>query len=249
MQAFLTLFYRMLRSSVIVTLFLTFVGTTHLCAQNTGTVFSPDVRAGNQGFDIRFAYDPDADSLAKRAHYQYAFNDAFRMRGIVTHRSDDVENWDYRYFRLEGQYQFLEDENAPIDSAVRVELQYADGDDPASRVRVGWTNKLDLNDDWQVRGILLTGHQFGPESSGGYLLQTRAQIGRALNDSLTLALDYFGDFNDTNDIGSFDEQEHQLGPTLKFDLTDRIEGMAGTLFGVSEGTPDVEYRIFLSYAL
>jgi hypothetical protein len=239
----------MLRFPAFLSVCLTVLGLSHLCAQNTGTVFSPDVKAATQAVEVRFAYDPNGESLAKRAHYQYAFNDAFRMRGIVTFRSDDVENWDYRYVRLEGQYQFLEDEDAMIDSAVRVELQYADGDDPASRVRLGWTNKIDLNEDWQVRGILLTGHQFGPESSGGYLLETRGQISRALNDSLTLALDYFGDFNDTNDIGSFDEQEHQLGPTLKFDLSDRLGGMAGALFGLSDSTSDVEYRIFLTYAL
>lgn len=116
-------------------------------------------------------------------------------------------------------------------------------------MRVGWSNKLDLNDLWQVRGILLTGHRFGPESDGGYLLQARAQISRELTDSLGLALDYYGDFNDSNAVGSFDEQEQQLGPLLKFDLGENLSGMAGVLFGVSEATADREFRIFLSYDL
>lgn len=220
-----------------------------LQAQNTGTVFSPDIKADDREWELRLAYDNDADTFAKRLHYQHAFSEAFRMRGIVTYRSDSTQDFDYRYFRLEGQYQFLEDETAGFDSALRLELQFADGDDPPSRVRLGWTNKYDLNDLWQVRGILLTGHRFGPESPGGYLLETRAQISRKLNDSLAVAVDYYGDFNDTNRVGSFDDQEHQLGPVLKFDLTDKIEGMAAILFGLSDSTAEREFRLFLTYAL
>lgn len=230
-------------------LLLFFLTTTGISAQNTGTVFSPDVKPGTQGFDLRFAYDEDADSLAKRFHYQYAFDDALRLRGIAAFRSDDVEEGDFRYFRLEGQYQFLEDDQAPFDSALRVELQFADGDDPPSRVRVGWSNQFNLNDAWQVRGILLTGHRFGPESSGGYLLESRAQISRELNESLTLGLDYYGDYNTTNNTGSFDNQEHQLGPVLKFDLIEDLSGMAGVLFGLSDATADREFRLFFFYAI
>lgn len=220
-----------------------------LNAQNTGTVFSPDVKAHTQALEVRFAYDEDADSLAQRMHYQYAFNDAFRMRGVASFRSDDEESEDFRYFRLEGQYQFLEDEDAGFDSAIRVELQFADGDDPSSRTRVGWANKYDLSENWQIRGILLTGHRFGPGSPGGYLLESRAAISREINDQFTLALDYYGDFNTTDDVGSFDEQEHQLGPMLKFDLTDHIGGMAGILFGLSESAAEAEFRLFVSYAM
>lgn len=217
--------------------------------QNTGTVFSPDVEADTRGVDVRFAYDGDADSLAQRVHYQHSFSDAFRLRGVAAYNSDSSTNFDYRYFRLEGQYQFLEDDQAPFDSAVRAELQFADGDNLPSRVRFGWSNKMDLNKLWQIRGILLTGHRFGPESSGGYLLGARAQLSRKLNDSVTLAVDYYGDFNDTNEVGSFEEQAHQLGPMVKFDLSDRLGGMAGVLFGVSDAAADSEFRLFLNYAL
>jgi len=218
-----------------------------LSGQNTSTVFSPDVKAGSQALEFRFGYDPDADSLAKRLHYQYAFNDAFRLRGIVLYRSDETEDWDYRYYRLEAQYQFLEDDTAPFDSALRFEFQYADGDDRPSRVRLAWTSKMDLNEDWQIRKNILTGHQFGPESTGGYLLETRAQVTRKLNDRFKLGVDYYGDLNDTNDFGSFDEQEHQLGPILKFDATDRLSGFAGVLYGISDSAADVEYRLILTY--
>ncbi len=50
-------------------------------------------------------------------------------------------------------------------------------------------------------------------------------------------------------IGSFHDQQHQLGPVLKFDLTDKIEGMAGLLFGLTDRTAEREFRLFVTYAL
>lgn len=219
-----------------------------LQAQNTTTVFSPDVDKGEKELEGRFAYDPDADSFAKRLHYQYGFTESFRLRGIAAFRSDDDERGDFRYFRLEGQYQFLEDEKAGFDSALRAELQIADGDDPASRVRLAWTNKYDINENWQVRGIFITGHQFGPESDGGYLLGVRGQISRKITDSFKLAIDYYGDLNDTNEVGSFDEQEHQIGPIALFDVTESLKAHVGVLFGASEAAADTDFRVFLTQA-
>jgi len=90
----------------------------------------------------------------------------------------------------------------------------------------------------------LTGHQFGEQSNGGYLLEARAQISRKLSDKYRIGVDYFGDLNTTDDLGSFDEQEHQFGPLLKF-KSGMWSGLIGPLFGVSDGAPDTEWRIHL----
>lgn len=213
--------------------------------QNTGTVFSPDVTAGKKAAEYRIAWDPDRDTFAQRVHYQYGLLENLRLRAILSFRSSDAESFDFRYLRLEGMVQLLEDQAAGFDSALRLEIQLADGDDPPSRFRLGWSNKVDLDEFWQLRGILLTGHQFGADSSDGFLLESRAQISRKWGDRYRFGVDYYGDFNDTEDIGSFDEQEHQIGPLLKFDLTDRFSGQAGILFGISDAAADQEFRLNL----
>lgn len=216
--------------------------------QNTSNVFSPDVSAGNQAVEWRFTYDPEGDQYATRLHYQYAFNDALRMRGIVLYEgAADGDDFDYQYFRWETQWQFVEDQDHGWDSALRFEVQLADGDDPPSRVRLAWSSKFDLADDWQYRFIFITGREIGARSGEGLLLETRTRLRYTLTDQLDLALDLYSDFNDTRRVGGFAEQEHQLGPLLQWEIADGIELNAGVLIGISEAAADTEWRTHLIF--
>ncbi|MEM0897226.1 MAG: transporter [Verrucomicrobiota bacterium] len=217
-------------------------------AQNTSSVFSPDVTKGKSAIEYRSAFDPDNDAFVHRLHYQYAFTDSWRLRIIGLQDGDDSDAFAYRYTRLEAMWQFLEDEDFGWDSALRFELQIAEDDSPPSRFRVAWSGKVDLDDHWQLRGNFLTGHEFGEESDDGYLLESRAQISRKITDKWRLAVDYYGDMNDTENFGSFDEQEHQLGPLLKFKTGGRLSGQFGALFGISEAAADTELRLHLTYS-
>jgi hypothetical protein len=216
-----------------------------LQAQNTSSVFSPDVVKGRHAAEYRASYDLEKDFFSHRIHYQYGFNDSFRGRVILTQRKEDTEDFDFRYMRLEGLWQFLEHEKAGWDSALRFELQIADGDDPPSRFRVGWTSKVDFADDWQFRFNFLTGRQFGNEAGKGALLENRAQLTYKVADPIRLGVDYYGDMNDTEDVGNWKEQEHQIGPIIKFNLGGGWKGQAGPLFGISNAATDTELRIFL----
>lgn len=220
--------------------------TTPTEAQNTGSVFSPDVVKGRHSAEYRSSYDLENDFFSHRIHYQYGFTDSLQGRVILTQRKEDSEDFDFRYVRLEGMWQFLEDEKAGFDSALRFELQLADGDDPPHRFRVGWSNKVDIDENWQFRGILMSGRQFGNNSGKGALLETRAQLTRKIADPIRLGVEHYGNMNDTETIGSFKEQEHQVGPVIKFKLGGGWSGQAGPLFGLSNEAPDTELRLFLT---
>lgn len=214
-------------------------------AQNTSSVFSPDVVKGRHQIEYRGVYDVDAERYTQRIHYQYGLTDYFRGRAILTQNMDGEQDFDFRYARLEGLWQFLENEKAWIDSALRFELQLVDGDDPPHRFRIGWTGKVDFNEYWQARANFLTGREFGENSSDGWLLEARGQVTRKLTDHIRLGVDYYGDLNDTEDIGGFDDQEHQIGPILKFTLGAGWKGQFGPVFGMSDAAADAELRLFL----
>lgn len=169
------------------------------------------------------------------------------MRLILLQSGNENNNLEFRYLRWEGMWQFLEDEEVGWDSALRFEVQLADTDDLPSRVRLAWSSKWDLDSNWQFRTNVLTKHQFGEDAGDGYFLEGRAQLTRKWTANTRIGVDWYGDFNTIEDIGSFDEQEHQLGPLLKFDLDENWGGQAGVLLGVSDAAADSEFRLHLIY--
>ncbi len=219
---------------------------------NTSSVFSPDVSAGDQSFEYRSSFEPgedgDPDVFAHRLHYQQSFNDRTRWR-IMGVQSDKDEGLEFRYTRLELQHQFHEDEEAGFDSALRFELQIAEGDDTPSRARVAWTGKVDATPRWQLRANFLTGKQFDSGAKSGLLLETRWQATYKLDGGARIGLEMFNDLNTTADVGSFDEQEHTLGPIVKFGLGKGWRAEASYHAGLSDDASDDTFRLHIRYKL
>jgi hypothetical protein len=219
-----------------------------LAAQNLSNVFSPDVDAGEQEFEWRVAWDPDTDSIASRAHIQYGLNESWRLRLIASGRDRPGDRLNHRYLRFEAQWQILEDQDAGWDSALRFEAQGADGDDTPHRLRVAWSNKWALGENWQLRLIGLAARQVGPDRASGILLESRARVATDLTNRLGLAIDLFSDYGSTADLADFDEQEHQIGPLLQIDLGGGFDVSLGALFGLTDASSDVELRSHFIWA-
>lgn len=214
-------------------------------AQSTALVFGPEVIAGEGTVDFRLGYDADEDRWIYRNHVQYSFSDSFNLRGLTLHTIDASNSWDFRLFRVEGLWQFLEDEKAGWDSALRFELEVAEGDNLPSRFRLAWSGMYNISKIWQVRGNFLTGYEIGPASAPGALFEVRAQASRKLNNKARLAFDYFGNMNNTEAFGNWESQRHQVGPTLSFVLSRHIQVIGGALFGISQAASDSEYRAII----
>ncbi len=219
-----------------------------LFANNTTSVFSPEVKEDSSAFEYRFSFLPDGDqALAHRFHYERALNDAWRWR-IIGQFSETTGDFEYRYARLELQWQFLESEIVGWDSAFRFEFQAADGDDRPSRGRVAWTGKWNFDSGLELRGNFLTGRQFGAESGEGFLLETRAQATIPVTDKLRFGVEMFNDMNDTETFGSFNTQEHTIGPVIKMSLGDDLKLLGSYLFGISDAADSHDLRLHLTWS-
>ena len=218
---------------------------------NTSSVFSPDVNEGDLSIEYRASYVPGEDgapsAFAQRFHIQRALNDTFRLRVIGTQSKRGGGSLSYNYTRFEFQHQYKEDHDSGWDAAYRLELQLSDRTGRPDRFRIGWTGKVDLNDDWQFRANLMLGRQFGDNPASGVLVETREQLTRKFAGG-RIGLEMFNNINSTADFGSFDEQEHQLGPIAKYKIGKRSVN-ASYLFGLSDGAPDDNLRIHLIYPL
>lgn len=137
---------------------------------NTSSVFSPDVKAGDQSAEYRASYIPDEgteDSVfAQRIHVQHALDDSWRLRVIGAWNRLGSDNSEYNYTRFELQHQYLEDQDHGWDAAIRYELQISDRAGRPARLRLGWTG-WDIDNNWQLRANLMLGRQFGENAGSG----------------------------------------------------------------------------------
>ncbi|MCR9259788.1 MAG: transporter [Pseudomonadaceae bacterium] len=219
---------------------------------NTSGVFSPDVKAGDRMWEYRTSFEPNdggvEDVFSHRLHYQHALNDQSRLR-LIGLQSDNGGDLEFRYMRVEYQYQYLEDEDAGWDSALRFELQIAEGDDLPHRFRVAWTGKVDVTDRWQLRANLITGREFHSGADSGLSVETRWQATYAVGGGTRFGIEAFNDLNTTDDFGGFNEQEHQAGPIVKMRLGRGWSLDFSYLFGLSDDAPDENLRMHLKYSL
>lgn len=219
---------------------------------NTSSVFSPDVNEGDRMWEYRTSFEPNdggvEDVFAHRLHYQHALDGQTRVR-LIGLQSDSGSGLEFRYVRAELQYQFLEDEVAGWDSAVRFELQLAEGDNLPHRFRVAWTGKVDATDRWQLRANLMTGREFHSGADSGIALETRLQATYKLDGGTRIGLETFNDLNTTDDFGNFQEQEHQAGPIVKLKLGRGWSVDFSYLLGLSDDAADEDLRMHLKYSL
>lgn len=220
-------------------------------ALNTSSVFSPDVDAGTSAAEYRFSAipDDDDDAFAHRFHYQQAIDGMWRWRVITLHTDRGAGDLEFRYVRFEMQQQIRENEVHGWDAAFRYELQIAESDDRPSRVRVQFTNKWKLDDRWEARAIGAAGVDMGAEASSGMAFETRSQVTRVIIPGWRVGAEMYNDFGSSDDFGSFDDQDHQLGPIVKMSLSRAWRVEANALYGLSDAAANVEYRLHVIRAL
>lgn len=217
-------------------------------AQNVGGVFGPEVTPGSEAIEFRTAFAPPSDGrpdrITSRFHYQKSITDNLRLRGVVQGADTDIGGFDYDAVQLEAQYQFLEDEAAGFDSAIRVDLLIAD--DRPNLVSFNWTNDVPLSDHWSIRNNLLAQVQFGNDRGDGLFLQSRASVTYKVNKVYNFQIQTFSIYGSTDEFPAFRDQNHSIGPAvfIKFDKGWSVE--ASTLLGLTNASSDIDFRIFLA---
>lgn len=220
-------------------------------AQNISSVPSADVEAGDFSAEYRagFAAEDDGreEGFAQRFHVQYAFNDKWRLRTIVFQGKRGAEALQTTAVRIESLYQFVESEaSGGWDSAIRIEGQIPVNGGPG-RTRVGWFNTLKAGENWNLRGHVILGREFGDNRDDGFSIETRTQATRDIGSDLRFGAQMFSIYETAN-FGGFNDQRHQAGPILKGDLSDRIDFELSLLFGLSRAASDTDLRLFVGYS-
>ena len=215
-------------------------------AQNTGGVFGPMVNAGHRSAQYRVAYDPETDLFKQRLHYQQALNGDFMLRGIVQTRGTESEDVEFDSVTGELFWQLSED-GARWRQGVRLDGTIQSDDRPAA-VKLHWMHETLFAEQWRARAIFLTAVDVGKNARPGVFLQSRGQIARSFDGADQVGLEIYSVYGSTDDLRPLRRQSHQLGPYAAIGLPEGFSVMSRALFGLTEGTPDVNFGLWVTKA-
>ena len=209
-------------------------------AQNAGGVFGPVVNAGHAALQYRITYNPKSDGMVNRIHYEESVSDAVMLRMVLQSRKSADRDFDTDFAQGEIFWQLTENDSR-FQSGLRFDGRLRSDDRPHV-IGIHWTNQYAVTKKLTLRGLVMNDVNIGENSDGSYGLQTRAAAIYNMNPAVISLELYnshgFGEFYDQR------EDQHQIGPHLDYRFGD-IELRIGALFGLTDGTPDREGRLWL----
>lgn len=224
---------------------------TPVHAQNTGGVFPPTVTENHKSWQYRIALDPDnalgESAFAQRLHYQQAIDDKLMWRIVGQLRKTQESDFDADFLQAELFWEFSE-AGADYQTGLRFDARLRDGGRP-DQVGLNWIHAFKLQQGWSARAILLTATQVGSNANSGISLQTRGQLAKRLEGGQSIGIEMFNSYGNSKNIGSFDQQDHTLGPIFSTPLSKNISLFAGALFGISDAAADTQFRLWLTRPL
>lgn len=196
---------------------------------------------------LRTAFAPgeggEDDAFALRLHYQQALNDALRWR-LITQFRGTGDDYEYDYVRAELLWYLTPKSESNWDTALRFDIRARKGDRP-EKFAINWVNQWMLTPRWQLRGLVIPGWDFGGDAKSGTKLETRASLLYAMDSGSKLGVEMFNNFGLVSETGSWEEQDHQLGPVLSGKLAG-FKYQLGYLAGISKSADDHNLRFWLS---
>lgn len=241
--------FRILTTLLTAALFLSFAHPSF--AQNTGGIFGPVVNEGHKLWQYRATIDPDNAAgnvgFAHRLHYEQAINGDLMWRVVGQAKKTAASDLDFDFVQAELFWQITPDEQ-DYQTGLRFDATLRNDNRP-EQLGLHWINQWRFAQGWQVRAIALSGVQLGDNSTDGVFLQSRSHIQKSIDGGKAVGIEMFNNFGTTDNLGSFKDQTHSLGPYVTVPIGDNFSIFAGTLFGLSEAAPDNELRLWLTKKL
>lgn len=213
-------------------------------AQSLGGVFGPVVKEGSASAQWRSGYDPDAERWGHRVHYQQALNDKVQVRGLVQVRETADSDFDFDSLGLEATWQITPD-GQHWQTGLRFDARVRDDGRPGS-LGVNWMNQWALPGGWRARGLVLTAVDVGDNTRDGVFVQTRGQLNYRLAGGPDVGLELFSAYGSSDNFRDFEDQSHEIGPYVVAPVAENWSIFAGTLFGLTDGSPDANLKFWLT---
>lgn len=190
---------------------------------------------------------PSQHSLNETVEIAHGFRDWLQGSFYLLTSINTAYGWQWAGDRVRPQIRIPEGWHWPVGLSLSAELGY-------QRPRFSqdtWTLELLPILDKKIEGWYFAFNPTfdrslrGPSFSKGVEFSPNIKVSYDIFRSVTAGLEYYGSYGS---IGSFDplqQQEHQLVPTVEFDLPDRWELDVGYAFGLTPGTREQVLKVII----
>lgn len=215
-----------------------------------GGIGNAQVDEGAFTVHLRNAYTVDEESnrlndrWRQRLMTDYGVNDWFAT-GLYLQgerlQSDDAE---LEAIIWENRFEFTNAAQHGYYSGIRLRYTWKDGDQKPDDAHIRLIIGAPVG-AWDLRFNQIIGVETGQESVNGILWDSRAQATYSYHGAHRAGLEWFGNFGNLDNAGSFDEQQHEVGPVFQGPVTENVNYEAGYRYGISERAADHTLRVFL----
>ena len=216
-------------------------------------VRSPDVEKGELTLEEHGAFYSGSgeDERRRQSHEveaKYGFTD--RWEGIVEgfFRQDIGESIEAREFELGGQYEIVERQGDGLGLAFRSIYEFAlQGGEP-DELLFGPLGKYVWGRDSFTANAFFIGQLGDNRDIDSLELKVNWRLKHEMNEKWALGVEGYSEIEDLVHAGSFDDQKHRVGPVAYYetgghDGKPEWEFAGGVLFGASDATSDLTYKI------
>ena len=229
-------------------------------------VRSPEVEKGVVEIEEHGAVysGPGDEERLRQSHeveFKYGFTD--RFEGIVEgfFNQEIGENFEAKQFELGGQYEIIQREGDGLGLAFRTIYEFALQDHSPDEILFGPLAKFVRGRDSLTVNTFVVGQVGNDVEIDSLELKVFWRLKHEFNEKVALGLEAYSEIEDLAHAGSFEEQEHRAGPVIYFKLGEEEEKealaaheedgpnkpewklAAGALFGLSEATSDVTFKL------
>jgi len=218
-------------------------------------VRSPEVDKGEAEIEENGALysGPGEDERLRQTHeVEGKYGITERFEGILEGELEQPigEDLEGKAIELGGQYELIERHGDGLGFAFRTLYEFALPDDSPDEILFGPLAKFVKGHDSATINTFFVGQAGDHVEIDGLELKVNWQLKRELNERWALGLEGFSEIEDLAHAGTFDEQQHRLGPVAYYEFP-HAEGRpewkaaGGVLFGLSDATSDFTYKFDL----
>ena len=218
-------------------------------------VRSPEVDKGEAEIEEHGALysGPGEDERLTQTHeIEGKYGITERFEGILEGEVEQPigEDLEGKAIELGGQYEIIERHGDGLGFAFRTLYEFALLNNSPDEILFGPLARLVRGHDSATINTFFVGQVGDHVETDGLELKVNWQLKHELNERWALGLEGFSEIEDLAHAGSFDEQQHRLGPVAYYEFP-HAEGRpewkaaGGVLFGLSDATSDFTYKFDL----